>query len=945
MNNSSTPRANYLDKKDLKKIAKEDMKMDGKGRPDDYEFGKIKTWKGTKDRIFFMAHVNAGSPSTSLQVVPGDSRRRGKQTTKLLIDAPKLMREGASSTTKESEEAFERINKMLGKVLVEARQLSALRQISLAGCTIDEANYDELAKQGLVDQTASLVASFEQHNAYQRMCCNRNLTPIVETVEEAPIRTRKTRNEVEEKLEGMKRTRTQKKRIESRAKTKKKHSEDKQYQECGHDDGSNTEHEHAYKTSTAICANTRELARKGSSLGIVTSQEQADHKDPLNFRVYDDNKIKERVMRGQLGRFFDIKEGEDLQDHDMFLLPTGIGGFVNQKTTGHFVAITVNMTKQRFELLNSIKDYSEARQFFTLVARNFKKIWKEIGSKIQLSPSNIDHFKEFDVHVPLQGPDSLDCAFYMYMNVKHYSEERTTISLTEEQVPELRKRILYHLLSEHIGNTNLILLNYMLKHKVVTEDLEMEQVQCGMTELEIPQFPKETDTYARDTQAIEVLDSEDDPPEEEVALFLESLTLAQVDTYNELEVKGQMDFQHFETTLMMEAKKNFNKEVNERQARLQLDSPDMLYGITNIPTFEHQHFIHMDTAKALHDYLMSNEGQKECRKEMETKRKGNWQVNFLEEMPMVNKVESAYVALKLAFVYNGIKFVKDIDHFDDDLEIWKAETLYMLLLSEVNEVKPHAMGQEIIKYLPCYCRKHVVSLVNQRKLRALEEEGKIKNPVLLTNENLSYEVNMIDETLRSKIHGAGWRKLMSDYNVRQQDIMVMNLDGKGLSLRIDLRFSECRGALDELSASEKEYVNNIDHTPGLQLSYKQMGHLVYYLFNAHDLPTIPFVHHVNVTNIKTGRLRIPSVLLKTMKAKFVYLSPRGVVSLVKNYNEIDVKTTYSIRADGTMEVTRFSGFAEESQLKVVSIVLITIEKHYPRMQDMSLLRLTINDLS
>ncbi|KAE8799644.1 hypothetical protein D1007_25027 [Hordeum vulgare] len=42
MNNTSTPRANYLDEKDLKKIAKEDMKKDGKGRPHDYEFGKIK---------------------------------------------------------------------------------------------------------------------------------------------------------------------------------------------------------------------------------------------------------------------------------------------------------------------------------------------------------------------------------------------------------------------------------------------------------------------------------------------------------------------------------------------------------------------------------------------------------------------------------------------------------------------------------------------------------------------------------------------------------------------------------------------------------------------------------------------------------------------------------------------------------------------------------------
>ncbi|KAE8770165.1 hypothetical protein D1007_58144 [Hordeum vulgare] len=73
-------------------------------------------------------------------------------------------------------------------------------------------------------------------------------------------------------------------------------------------------------------------------------------------------------------------------------------------------------------------------------------------------------------------------------------------------------------------------------------------------------------------------------------------------------------------------------------------------------------------------------------REMETKRKGNWQVNVFEEMPMVNKGESAYVALKLALLYNGIKFFEEIDNFDDDLEIWKAETLYILLLSEVNEV-------------------------------------------------------------------------------------------------------------------------------------------------------------------------------------------------------------------------------------------------------------------
>ena len=41
MDKTSLPRANHLKESDLKKIARADMKKDGKARPDDYEFGKI----------------------------------------------------------------------------------------------------------------------------------------------------------------------------------------------------------------------------------------------------------------------------------------------------------------------------------------------------------------------------------------------------------------------------------------------------------------------------------------------------------------------------------------------------------------------------------------------------------------------------------------------------------------------------------------------------------------------------------------------------------------------------------------------------------------------------------------------------------------------------------------------------------------------------------------
>ena len=41
MDKTSLPRANHLKESDLRKIARADMKTDGKARPDDYQFGKI----------------------------------------------------------------------------------------------------------------------------------------------------------------------------------------------------------------------------------------------------------------------------------------------------------------------------------------------------------------------------------------------------------------------------------------------------------------------------------------------------------------------------------------------------------------------------------------------------------------------------------------------------------------------------------------------------------------------------------------------------------------------------------------------------------------------------------------------------------------------------------------------------------------------------------------
>ena len=42
MYKTALPPANHPKESDLRKIARADMKPDGKARPDDYEFGKIK---------------------------------------------------------------------------------------------------------------------------------------------------------------------------------------------------------------------------------------------------------------------------------------------------------------------------------------------------------------------------------------------------------------------------------------------------------------------------------------------------------------------------------------------------------------------------------------------------------------------------------------------------------------------------------------------------------------------------------------------------------------------------------------------------------------------------------------------------------------------------------------------------------------------------------------
>ena len=61
-------------------------------------------------------------------------------------------------------------------------------------------------------------------------------------------------------------------------------------------------------------------------------------------------------------------------------------------------------------------------------------------------------------------------------------------------------------------------------------------------------------------------------------------------------------------------------------------------------------------------------------------------------------------------------------------------------------------------------------------------------------------------------------------------------------------------ALDFLNDLEMEYIGKTVFGRGVNLSYRQFGQMIYYVFESDDFPTIPFVQRLNVNNVINGRL-------------------------------------------------------------------------------------------
>ena len=75
----------------------------------------------------------------------------------------------------------------------------------------------------------------------------------------------------------------------------------------------------------------------------------------------------------------------------------------------------------------------------------------------------------------------------------------------------------------------------------------------------------------------------------------------------------------------------------------------------------------------------------------------------------------------------------------------------------------------------------------------MEEEGLEVDRVFHTREELDYRMEVTHELLRTRFHGSGWSKLVTDYELGYGDLITIDLGSDGLKIDIDLMMSESRG--------------------------------------------------------------------------------------------------------------------------------------------------------
>ena len=70
-----------------------------------------------------------------------------------------------------------------------------------------------------------------------------------------------------------------------------------------------------------------------------------------------------------------------------------------------------------------------------------------------------------------------------------------------------------------------------------------------------------------------------------------------------------------------------------------------------------------------------------------------WQTHTVQDVPVVEKGESTFAVLKLAFIYNGEKFVEDLEDLTVSLYICRNSNDILLFSAKFHRMRSKTGGQ------------------------------------------------------------------------------------------------------------------------------------------------------------------------------------------------------------------------------------------------------------
>ncbi|KAK1603787.1 hypothetical protein QYE76_034036 [Lolium multiflorum] len=196
----------------------------------------------------------------------------------------------------------------------------------------------------------------------------------------------------------------------------------------------------AFKPNGFLCSLT-------VSVGTYLLGQKYKNSDKMVVPYNCSRQIFERNLNSRLVRNIFSVDAPERLDHKKVIL---FGTFdppdpCAPHVPGHFCVVALNLEKERFELLDSLRDINDpdGKKLLHTMASGIKKLWSLAGNSKgdHFHPKSIDHFKLHYVNSPRQAT-AHDCGFFMLQILQSYDGESMCL-FSQKDILNIRMTMLY----------------------------------------------------------------------------------------------------------------------------------------------------------------------------------------------------------------------------------------------------------------------------------------------------------------------------------------------------------------------------------------------------------------------------------------------------------------------------------------------------------------------